>query len=288
MLRVRRPTRTRYHHDAEPPIAPRPILFASSPSRGGVFPSHDALPDAIVPFVSLPLGEDPSNLRGGVEVEVLRALPTFDARQTESGTVFLRGRWGERAKSAGSSRPEGEIEIHCAIHPILLGEVGGLESATAPRDFQGDVAHRSHVERLENFSDFLVGVLFVAFDVCGERAVTRRVWSGISEMPNSPELGNCDARGRTHGLGRLRLRLPLGGGGAPALLGGEDVGDLRGGGHAVLRFGSVGSRGCAESRRGPLARGRNPDVTSTQLLPTSHAGDWKDENRLDLNPGFLN
>ena len=66
-----------------------------------------SLPDALVPLVSLPLGEDPSNLRGGVQVEVLRALPTFDARQAESGTVFLRGRWGERAKSAGLSRPEG-------------------------------------------------------------------------------------------------------------------------------------------------------------------------------------
>ena len=155
MLRARRPTRTRYHHDAESPISPRPILLASSPSRGGGFPSHDALPDALVPLVSLPLGEDPSNLRGGVQVEVLRALPTFDARQAEGGTVFLRGRWGERAKSAGSSRPEGEIEIQCAIHPILLGEVGGLGCRAQPP--RGIFRATSRTEVMSNvFRIFLI------------------------------------------------------------------------------------------------------------------------------------
>ena len=135
-----------------------------------MFPSHDAFPDALVPLVSLPLCEDPANLRGGVQVEALRALPTLDARQTESGTEFLRGWRGERAKSAGLSRQEGEI--HCAIHPFLLGEVGGLESATVPRGLKCEVTHRGHVERLENLSDFLVRVLFVAFDACGKRGVT--------------------------------------------------------------------------------------------------------------------
>ena len=135
-----------------------------------MFPSHDAFPDALVPLVSLPLCEDPANLRGGVQVEALRALPTLDARQTESGTEFLRGWRGERAKSAGLSRQEGEI--HCAIHPFLLGEVGGLESATVQRGLKCEVTHRGHVERLENLSDFLVRVLFVAFDACGKRGVT--------------------------------------------------------------------------------------------------------------------
>ena len=58
MLRARRLTRNRCHHDIESPISPSQILLASSPSRGlhsSITLHPTAFPDALAPLVSLPL-----------------------------------------------------------------------------------------------------------------------------------------------------------------------------------------------------------------------------------------